>query len=74
MSIEQEIIELDAMICAAPTAELLYRRGCLHWKLSHAAQALSDFNLSAALDPAGPGTEAAEHLRSILHFWNPANP
>lgn len=73
--LEQQIKELDAHIAAHPEdAEALYQRGSLHWKLGHRAQALSDFNASAAADPAGPGPAAAANALAILNFSTPQNP
>lgn len=73
--IENQIRQLDARIAANPQdAVALYRRGSLHWKLGHRAQALTDFNASAAADPAGPGRAAADNALAILNFFNPQNP
>lgn len=70
-----QINELDAHLAAHPDdAGAIYRRGSLHWKLGHRAQALTDFNASAALDPDGPGTAAADNALAILNFYNPQNP
>ncbi len=73
--IEQEIAALTAKIAADPNdARTLYRRGSLYWKLGRRAEALTDFNASANLDPAGPGAAAATHAQEILDFFNPQNP
>lgn len=53
------------------TAEALYQRGKCHAKAGNRAAALSDFNRSAALDPNGPGANAAKHLTEIFNFFNP---
>lgn len=73
--IEKQIEELTARIAADPAdAAALYRRGSLYWKLGQRAAAITDFNASALLDPTGPGAAAADHVRSILDFFNPQNP
>lgn len=73
--IEQEILALSAKIALEPTDALaLYRRGSLYWKLERRAEAITDFNASAKLDPEGPGAAAAAHAQAILDFFNPQNP
>lgn len=69
--IEQKIAELDALLRANPNdSEAFYRRGELKSKLGLQAAALSDFVASAHIDPEGPGTAAADMMRSILDFYN----
>lgn len=71
-TIEQQIADLDAALNADPAdADALYRRGSLHWRLNHRAQALTDLNRAAALDPAGPAPAAVAHLNAILAFTAP---
>ncbi|MDE6535526.1 MAG: tetratricopeptide repeat protein [Muribaculaceae bacterium] len=73
--IEQEIQALSAQIILEPENALaLYRRGSLYWKLERRAEAITDFNASANLDPEGPGAAAAAHAQAILDFFNPQNP
>ena len=73
--IEQEIAALTAKIESEPSdARALYRRGSLYWKLGRRAEAITDFNASANLDPEGPGAAAAAHAQAILDFVNPQNP
>lgn len=70
--IEREIAELDELIARCPDdAEAVCRRGNLHWKLGHRAEAMTDFNRSAAIDPNGPGAAAARLTNEILDFFNP---
>lgn len=73
--IEQEIAALTAKIESESADALdLYRRGSLYWKLGRRAQAITDFNASAKMDPEGPGTAAASHAMAILDFFNPQKP
>lgn len=73
--IEQEILALSTLILLEPENALaLYRRGSLYWKLERHAEAITDFNASAKLDPKGPGAAAAAHAQAILDFFNPQNP
>ncbi|MBD5360854.1 MAG: tetratricopeptide repeat protein [Bacteroides sp.] len=73
--IEQEIVALTAKLQAEPDdARALYRRGSLYWKLGRRAEAITDFNASAEIEPDGPGAAAAAHALSILDFFNPQNP
>ncbi|MCM1310918.1 MAG: 4'-phosphopantetheinyl transferase superfamily protein [Bacteroides sp.] len=53
------------------TAEAIYQRGKRRMKAGNRPGALSDFNRAAALDPAGPGAAAAQHLTNIFNFFNP---
>ena len=72
MTIEEQILQLDAAIAANPQDALLYyERGKLHWKLGHRGLALTDYNTSAHLDPSGPGPQAAAQSLAILNFYNP---
>lgn len=69
--IKQQIADLDAYIALHPDdADALYRRGALKWKLGRNAEALTDFNASARIDPSGPGAAAARGVRGIFNFYN----
>lgn len=70
--LEQQISALDAVIATNPAdADALYRRGSLHWRLGHRAEALTDLNRAATVDPAGPASAAVAHLTAILDFTAP---
>lgn len=70
--IEMEIARLTAVIeSGQPTADALYRRGALYWKLGRHAEAQTDFCASAELNPDGPGAVAARGVSGIFNFFNP---
>jgi len=70
--IADQIAALDALLAATPDdPDALYRRGTLHWRLDHRAQALTDLNRAAALRPDGPAPAAAAHITAILDFTAP---
>lgn len=72
MTTDKTLEELNDIIAANPDdADALYRRGSLLWKMGRRGAAISDFNASAAIDPAGPGATAADHAMSIMNFFNP---
>lgn len=64
--------QLNALIAENPdNAMAYYWRGRMYWKLGQRGAAISDYNRSAAIDPDGPGSTAAEHAMSIMNFFNP---
>ena len=52
------------------SAELLFVRGKLMWKLGHKADAMSDYAAAAQIDPASPAVTALEMARNVMDFYN----
>ena len=71
-SLEEALKELDALIGSeGESAEVLFVRGKVHWRLGHRSQATSDYAASASLDPDGPAVQALEQARAVEAFFNP---
>lgn len=71
----QEIERLDAIIEQHPDdADALYRRGTLHWQMGLRAQAITDLNKAAKLNPTGPAPAAVAFITGIMDFFSPQNP
>jgi len=51
-------------------ARQLYEQGRDKWKCGRRAEAISLYEASAALDPAGPGATALEISNSIMNFYD----
>lgn len=70
--LDEALAQLDALIESdGDSAQALFMRGKVHWRLGHRPQATADYAASAALDPDGPAVFALEQARTIEAFFNP---
>ena len=70
-NIEVEIERLTAVIDGGGAdASVYYNRGRLLWRLGRRGEAMSDYEKSAALDPASPAVEALRMCNDIMDFYN----
>lgn len=53
------------------SADALFMRGKLFWRLGERARATADYAASAAIQPDGAAACALEHARDIEAFFNP---
>lgn len=69
--LDSALSQLDALIAAdGDSAEALYMRGRVHWRLGDKRRAINDYTAAAALDPACGAAEALEQAYAILDFYN----
>lgn len=52
-------------------ADILFRRGKIHWKMGNRSRATSDYMAAVELDPSSPAGAALEQARDIERFFNP---
>jgi len=71
-TVEEALSALDRALEASPDdAVLLVERGKLRWRTGRRAEAISDYEKAAAIDPDGPARLLLEHTGDIMDFFNP---
>lgn len=53
------------------SAEALYLRGKVLWRMGRKGDAMSDYTASSLIDPDGPASVALEQAHEVIHFYNP---
>lgn len=53
------------------SAQLLFLRGKILWRLGRRSEAVSSYAAAAEIDPDSPAARALEHARDIDAFFNP---
>lgn len=54
-----------------PTAESLFLKGKVYWRMGRRSEATNCYMAAAALDPESPAVQALEQARDIESFFNP---
>lgn len=69
---EDAVSALDRNIEEDPDNPLWwYLRGKAYWRMERMAEAVSDYQEAAHLDPSSPAVHALEMARDVLNFYNP---
>ena len=58
-------------LTAEEHADILFRRGKIHWNMGNPSRATSDYMAAVELDPSSPAGAALEQARDIERFFNP---
>lgn len=53
------------------SAESLFNRGRVYWRLGRRSDAITDYEAAVAIDPSSPAAIALDQARSIMDFFNP---
>lgn len=69
--VDSAISYLDRLIDEQESADALYLRGRLNWKLGRKGEAISDYSAAVALDPHSPAAAALDMARQVMDFFNP---